>query len=55
MVHGGPAMPDHFLTKRYPTGLEELFTVVWWEERGTGALVPSRHTGQDDDGGPIRI
>ena len=29
-------MPDHFLTDRYPTGLEELFTVVWWEQRGTG-------------------
>jgi pimeloyl-ACP methyl ester carboxylesterase len=36
MVHGGPGMPDHFLTDRYPTGLEELFTVVWWEQRGTG-------------------
>ena len=36
VVHGGPGMPDHFLTKRYPTGLEELFTVVWWEQRGTG-------------------
>ena len=21
MVHGGPGMPDHFLTDRYPTGL----------------------------------
>ena len=36
MVHGGPGMPDHFLTKRYPTGLEDLFTVVWWEQRVTG-------------------
>ena len=36
VVHGGPGMPDHFLTNRYPTGLEELFTVVWWEQRGTG-------------------
>jgi pimeloyl-ACP methyl ester carboxylesterase len=36
MVHGGPGMSDHFLTKRYPTGLEELFNVVWWEQRGTG-------------------
>jgi pimeloyl-ACP methyl ester carboxylesterase len=36
VVHGGPGMPDHFLTKRYPTGLEEFFTVVWWEQRGTG-------------------
>jgi pimeloyl-ACP methyl ester carboxylesterase len=36
VVHGGPGMPDHFLTERYPTGLEELFTVAWWEQRGTG-------------------
>jgi pimeloyl-ACP methyl ester carboxylesterase len=33
-LHGG--MPDYFLTARYPTGLEDLFTVVWWEQRGSG-------------------
>lgn len=33
-LHGG--MPDYFLTERYPTGLEDLFTVVWWEQRGAG-------------------
>ena len=33
-LHGG--MPDYFLTKKYPTGLEKLFTVVWWEQRGSG-------------------
>jgi pimeloyl-ACP methyl ester carboxylesterase len=33
-VHGG--MPDYFLTRRYPTGWDELFTVVWWEQRGAG-------------------
>src|SRR5512146_3503158 len=33
-LHGG--MPDYFLTKRYPTGLEDIFTVVWWEQRGSG-------------------
>ena len=33
-LHGG--MPDYFLTQRYPTGLEEIFTVVWWEQRGAG-------------------
>ncbi len=33
-VHGG--LPDYFLTTRYPTGLEEYFTVVWWEQRGSG-------------------
>jgi pimeloyl-ACP methyl ester carboxylesterase len=33
-LHGG--MPDYFLTQDYPTGLEEYFTVVWWEQRGSG-------------------
>jgi pimeloyl-ACP methyl ester carboxylesterase len=33
-LHGG--MPDYFLTRKYPTGLENLFTVVWWEQRGSG-------------------
>jgi pimeloyl-ACP methyl ester carboxylesterase len=33
-LHGG--MPDYFLTPRYPTGLENIFTVVWWEQRGSG-------------------
>jgi pimeloyl-ACP methyl ester carboxylesterase len=33
-LHGG--IPDYFLTARYPTGLEDLFTVVWWEQRGAG-------------------
>ncbi len=33
-LHGG--MPDYFLTERYPTGLENDFTVVWWEQRGSG-------------------
>ena len=33
-LHGG--MPDYFLTERYPTGLEDYFTVVWWEQRGVG-------------------
>ncbi len=33
-LHGG--IPDYFLTKRYPTGLEDYFTVVWWDQRGAG-------------------
>ena len=33
-LHGG--MPDYFLTKKYPTGLEDYFIVVWWEQRGSG-------------------
>ena len=35
-VHGGPGMPEYWLTQRYPTGLEDDFTVVWWEQRGAG-------------------
>jgi pimeloyl-ACP methyl ester carboxylesterase len=35
-VHGGPGMPEYWLTRWYPTGLEEYFTVVWWEQRGAG-------------------
>lgn len=33
-LHGG--MPEYFLSRRYPTGLEDLFTVAWWEQRGSG-------------------
>src|ERR1051325_2794181 len=33
-LHGG--MPDYFLSKEYPTGLEDLFTMAWWEQRGAG-------------------
>jgi pimeloyl-ACP methyl ester carboxylesterase len=33
-LHGG--IPDYFLTQTYPTGLEDHFTVVWWDQRGAG-------------------
>jgi len=33
-LHGG--LPEFFMTDRYPTGLEDDFTVVWWEQRGAG-------------------
>ena len=33
-LHGG--MPDYFLSCKYPTGLDDYFTVVWWEQRGSG-------------------
>jgi len=35
-LHGGPGMPEYFLTKSYPPGLEDFFTVCWWERRGSG-------------------
>ena len=33
-LHGG--LPDYFLDHTYPTGLDEYFTVVAWEQRGAG-------------------
>jgi pimeloyl-ACP methyl ester carboxylesterase len=33
-LHGG--MPEYFLAQHYPAGLEDYFTVVWWEQRGSG-------------------
>lgn len=35
IVHGGPGMPDYFLTRTYPVDIDDLFTVVWWDQRGT--------------------
>ncbi len=35
-LHGGPGMPEFFLNDSYPNGLEQDFTVVWWEQRGAG-------------------
>ncbi len=33
-LHGG--LPDYFLDHDYPTGLDRYFTVVAWEQRGSG-------------------
>lgn len=35
-IHGGPGLPEYFLTLNYPTGLEDCFTVCYWEQRGAG-------------------
>lgn len=35
-LHGGPGMTEFFMEQDYPTGLEQHFTVVWWEQRGAG-------------------
>jgi pimeloyl-ACP methyl ester carboxylesterase len=35
VVHGGPGMPDYFLTRDRPVDIEDLVTVVWWDQRGT--------------------
>jgi len=36
LLHGGPGLSDYFLTKEYPTDLEDEFVVCYWEQRGTG-------------------
>ena len=33
-LHGG--MPVYYLTEKYPTNLEDSFTMVWWEQRNCG-------------------
>ena len=35
-VHGGPAFPNYFLIEKYAPGLEDYFTVCYWEQRGGG-------------------
>ncbi len=35
-IHGGPAFSEYFLVDKYPTGIEDYFTVCYWEERGGG-------------------
>lgn len=39
---GGPGIPDYFLVKKADTGLEDTFTVCYWDYRGT-ALSYSPH------------
>jgi hypothetical protein len=35
-LHGGPGMPEYFLTEEYKTELEKYFTVCYWEQTGGG-------------------
>jgi len=35
-VHGGPSFPEYFLFDKYPSGLEDYFTICYWEQRGGG-------------------
>lgn len=35
-LHGGPGSPEIAFAQDYPTGMEKLFTVCWWEQRGSG-------------------
>jgi pimeloyl-ACP methyl ester carboxylesterase len=46
-LHGG--MPDYFLTEKYPTGLDKIFTVVWLEQRGAGLSYNARYRNKSID------
>lgn len=35
-LHGGPAFPNYFLIDKFKPGLEDFFTVCYWEQRGGG-------------------
>ena len=35
-IHGGPAFPNYFLIDKFKPGLEDFFTVCYWEQRGGG-------------------
>lgn len=35
-IHGGPAFPNYFLIDKHAPGLEDYFTVCYWEQRGGG-------------------
>jgi pimeloyl-ACP methyl ester carboxylesterase len=35
-IHGGPGFPTYFLVEKYNPGLEEQFTVCYWEQRCGG-------------------
>ena len=43
-VHGGPAFPNYFLIVKFNPGLEDYFTVCYWEQRGGGLSYTSEVT-----------
>ncbi|PSB40073.1 hypothetical protein C7B69_00265 [filamentous cyanobacterium Phorm 46] len=40
-LHGG--MPNYFFTEKYLTGLDDIFTIVWFEKRGAGLSYTARY------------
>lgn len=43
-LHGGPGFPNYFLIEKYSPGLEDYFTVCYWEQRGGGLSYTSEVT-----------
>ena len=46
-LHGGAGSPEIAFSQRYPTGLDKIFTVCWWEQRGSGISYHSSITKQE--------
>ena len=46
-LHGGPGSPEVAFNEGYPTGLEKLFTVCWWEQRGSGISYDRKLSGKE--------
>lgn len=46
-LHGGAGSPEIAFNDKYPSGLEQLFTVCWWEQRGSGISFSRRITPQE--------
>lgn len=43
-LHGGPGFPNYFLFEKFKPGLEDYFTVCYWEQRGGGLSYNSEVT-----------
>ena len=42
-------MPEYWLTAKYPSSLEDYFTVCWWKQRGAGLSYELDIPAQDHD------
>lgn len=45
-LHGGPSFPNYFMIEKYNPGLEDFFTVCYWEQRGGGLSFSSEVTAE---------
>lgn len=46
-LHGGPGSPEIAFSQKYPAGFETMFTVCWWEQRGSGISYDAQSKPQD--------
>ena len=43
IVHGGPGCPDRPLVKKHSSSLSAFYTVVCWDQRGSGMSYVKEH------------